>query len=564
MSLTSVLLLIALAHTAAAQIPGIESSKTSTAPQPARAADPLGRNTPRGTITGFMDAVHRDDVIRAARYLQLTPSQSASAETLARHLSELIDRHFDQPVMSISAAPEGSLDDALPTDRERVGPLTIGGQQVDVGLFRVNDSLAGPIWLISSETLARVPALHESIKETWVERVMPPPLVRRSVFGVSWAQWALWAASIVIPLAVLRLLTSVIVALMRRAAHDPARRRLLESSYEKVRWPSVVVLTLLIHFAVLPLFGLPLTFRFRYARVGLVAGVIAVAWFVRGLLSITFERARSLAGREHTSTRSLMLLGERFAKALVVLVAIVAILVIAGVDPKTALAGFGIGGVALALGAQKTVENLLGGVFLLSDRALAIGDTCTIANRKGVVEDITLRSVRLRTDEQTLLSVPAGTLSQSNVENFATRGKILVQTLLRLRYGTTAEQLRTILTAIGRLLKDHPDVETATSRVRLINFGDRAVELELFAYVLTSDGDRFLVVREELLLQVATIVESSGSGFAQPTQFVYMEREAGVVDAPPVRDSGARDDVRLAQPSADARADSQQPTADSR
>ena len=196
------------------------------------------------------------------------------------------------------------------------------------------------------------------------------------------------------------------------------------------------------------------------------------------------------------------------------------------------------------------MENLLGGVFLLSDRALAVGDTCSVSNRVGVVEDVTLRSVRIRTMEQTLLSVPAGILAQSNVENFATRRKILAKTILRVRYGTTAEQLGSMLIAIRRLLTENPMIETETSRVRLVDFGDRAVEFELFAYVLTSDFLEFLAVREDLLLQVAAIVESSGSGFAQPTQFVYMDRN-GAVDGQ-AREAVAYDDVRLGQPT-DAR-----------
>jgi MscS family membrane protein len=184
-------------------------------------------------------------------------------------------------------------------------------------------------------------------------------------------------------------------------------------------------------------------------------------------------------------------------------------------------------------------------VFLLSDRALAVGDTCSISNRVGVVEDITLRSVRLRTLEQTLLSIPAGTLSQASVENFATRAKILAQTTLRVRYGTTAEQLRSILTGIQRLIAENSKIDAASSRVRLVNFGERAVEIELFAYVLTTDFSEFLAIREDLLLQAVAVVESSGSGFAQPTEFVYIDhRVAG--DGQP-REPVTHDDVQLAR-----------------
>jgi MscS family membrane protein len=168
-----------------------------------------------------------------------------------------------------------------------------------------------------------------------------------------------------------------------------------------------------------------------------------------------------------------------------------------------------------------------------------------------VVEDVTLRSVRIRTMEQTLLSVPAGILAQSNVENFATRRKILAKTTLRVRYGTTAEQLRTILAGIRGLLAGNPKIEMESSRVRLVDFGDRAVEIELFAYVLTADFLEFLAVRENLLLQVVAIVESSGSGFAQPTQFVYIDSHAGGDGQ--ASEPVPYDDVRLGQRPADGR-----------
>jgi MscS family membrane protein len=113
------------------------------------------------------------------------------------------------------------------------------------------------------------------------------------------------------------------------------------------------------------------------------------------------------------------------------------------------------------------------------------------------------------------LSVPAGILSQSSLENFATRDKILVQTMLRLRYGTTASQLQRVLSGVRALLDGHPDIEKSTARVRLVDFSVRAIEIEVFAYVLTRDAPKFLAVREELLLRIATLIESSGTGFYQ-------------------------------------------------
>jgi MscS family membrane protein len=223
-----------------------------------------------------------------------------------------------------------------------------------------------------------------------------------------------------------------------------------------------------------------------------------------------------------TGQQSLILLAERLLRVVIILAAIFSILTIVGVDTKTALAGVGIGGVAIAFGAQKTVENLLGGIFLLTDKALAIGDKCQIGDRVGTVEDITLRSIRLRTPEQTLLSIPAGRLSQSNIENFASRSKIPVQTTLELRYGTTTEQLKSILDMIRRLLAENAKVETATARVQLTSYGPNSIQVELFAYVTTRDEAEFRTIREDLLLHIGEIVDDSGSGFAMPARLLYI------------------------------------------
>jgi len=151
------------------------------------------------------------------------------------------------------------------------------------------------------------------------------------------------------------------------------------------------------------------------------------------------------------------------------------------------------------------------------------------------------------------LSIPAGILSQSAVENFTTRGKILAQATLHLRYSTSIEQLESVLSGIRQLVAENPRLETEASRVRLVAFGDRALEVEVFVYVRASDFLQFLAVREDLFLRIGRIVESSGGGFAEPTQFIYMDHKAAIDAA--ARAPAPRDDVRLAQSGRDAPAE---------
>ena len=516
---------VVLTFATTAQITNRTLPKTPTPSAQELSPDPLGRSTPRGTITGFIREMDHGDFVTASRYMQVSAKQKRNTETLASDLKELMDRYFSQPLATISDAPTGVLNDGLPPDRERVGPLTIGGERVDILLVRVNNLESGPIWLISSETLARVPDLYDAIEETWIQRVMPGPLLNRRILGLSLAQCLVWIASIVIPLSLFWLLSRALIFFLKRTIRNPSHREIAESWHATVRWPSIVFLTLSIHLAFVSFLGFSLGTRIIYTRSGLALLVVALAWLVRRIATISFERARGMMQRRgQTGTGSLILLGERLFKVLIILAAIFAVLTIVGVDTKTALAGVGIGGVAVALGAQKTVENFLGGVFLLTDKALAVGDPCCISNRFGTVEDITLRSVRLRTLDQTLLSIPAGVLSQASIENFATRRKTLLETRLRLRYGTTAHQLRVILDAIHRLLAECPAIETDTARIRLVDFGAHSIELELFAYVLTADPVKFFALREDLLLKIAEVVDASGSCFAGQPQSIYIEQ----------------------------------------
>jgi MscS family membrane protein len=516
----------ALATAGAAQIP-FGSSQT---PAPAAVVDPLGRGTPRGAVVGFVMAVRHEDLSTAARFLQLSPKTRANGEALARDLNAVLDRYLPG-VMAISDEPAGAQDDGLPRNRERIAEVTSGGQTVDITLVRITDPDAGPIWLVAADTLAEIPDLAASLDATWVDRSMPRSLLTSRFLGVSVAHWIVWAGSLLLPLVLFWLLARLFAVVTRRVVTYSPRLTLLESWHAALAKPLVVALALYSHCALLYFAGFSLRFRLVYGRIALACAVAATMWLLWTILAYAFEIAAGYA-RSHgrPGTSSLMNLAERVSKVLVVVVAVFMALKVAGVDTTTALAGLGLGGIAVALGAQKSVENLLGGVFLLSDGALAVGDNCAIANREGIVEDVTLRSVRLRTTEQTLLSVPAGVLAQSSVENLSSRRKILIRTTLRLRYGTTSEQLQSILDAIRSRLEHHPNLERGSARIQLVDFGLRAVELELFAYAMTGDWLAFLAIREALLLEAASIVEASGSAFAQPTQFVYLEHEAGADD----------------------------------
>ncbi|MBO9646720.1 MAG: mechanosensitive ion channel family protein, partial [Pseudacidovorax sp.] len=478
--------------------------------------DPLDRTTPRRAIVGFARAAQRGDLGLAARYAQVAGKPQRRAEAAVGDVARALDRYFHQPLTTISDLPEGTVSDGLALDRERVGPLRIAGQEHFIELVRVKDPQAGDIWLITADTLDRFTAVVEKEEgRNWPERVLPKPLLEQAFFDFTYADLLLWVASLVLPFVLLPPLTGLGRALMRRAL--PGRLGAIEAWYDATRWPGIVLLALAIHGAALSWYGPTLTFRIWYGRVLLALLAIVVAWGLHRALAVFFGRTgMHLQDRGRTGVRSVMMLGERLLNVLIVLMTVLVILSTLGFEMSTVLAGLGIVGVALALGAQKTIENILGGMMLLGDEAIAVGDVCRVNNRLGTVEDITLRSVRFRTFDQTLLSIPAGVLAQAEIENFATRDRFLAQHRLRLAYETTADQLRSIREQLAALIDAHPTLEHPLSRVRLVEFGPLGFELEIFAYVLVREMPRFLAVREELLLDAVTIVDAAGARFAEP------------------------------------------------
>jgi len=185
-------------------------------------------------------------------------------------------------------------------------------------------------------------------------------------------------------------------------------------------------------------------------------------------------------------------------------------------------------GIAIAFAAQKTLENLFGGISIIFDKPIRVGDVCRIGAQEGRVEDIGLRSTRVRTEERTLLAIPNGTVATINVENLSRRDKILFKTNLNLRPETEADHLRFVLSEIRRLLYSHAKVETASVRVRLTDIAQSSYNVEVFCYILTRDFNEFAAVREDLFLHMIGLVDESGTGFALPSQTLYLGRDSGL------------------------------------
>lgn len=259
-----------------------------------------------------------------------------------------------------------------------------------------------------------------------------------------------------------------------------------------------------------------------------VATTLAVVWTAFravDLIQNILER-RSWA-IDRPSSRSVLAIASRFAKVGVFMIGAIIALAQLGVSVASLITGLGIGGLAVALGAQKTLENLFGTLSIGVDQPMREGDLVKLYDFVGTVETIGLRSTRIRTLDRTIVTIPNGDLANQRIESYTARDRLRLATTIGLVYETTAQQMRAILADLEAVLKRHPQVWPDDITVRFKALGASSLDVEVQAWFLTAKFSEFAVIRQELLLEFMAVVERHGSAIAFPTQTVH------VVEPPP-------------------------------
>jgi MscS family membrane protein len=227
-----------------------------------------------------------------------------------------------------------------------------------------------------------------------------------------------------------------------------------------------------------------------------------------------------------SGSASVLRLVRRLVDGLILFVGLLYCLYHFGVNPTAAFAGIGVGGIAVALAAQKTLENVIAGVSLIADEAVRVGDTLKVGDMVGTVEDVGLRSTRIRTPDRTMVCVPNGQIANMSLETLSVRDKYWFHPVVGLRYETNSVQLRSVVTNVRSLLAEHSQVDSDSVRVRFLRMGASSLDIDVFAYVNARDWNHFLEIQEELLLSVIDIVQQAGAEIAFPSQTMYLATDA--------------------------------------
>ena len=497
-------------------------------PTPAAGVEPVGdpyrRETPYGAFFGYIRSAQKENWAVASEYLQWPKGGKISREEIARQLKALLDERFVGDLEKLSRSSAGDFNDAFASGLNLVGHIEAGDDSFDLVLVRTTPAEGPAIWLVSSQSLREVPAAFKGLRSPAIESHIPSFL--KKPVG-KFRLWQFLGFFLLIPLlyAASRLLVSGVFALLQRLFVSHAWGAELLRGAAGFRDPVALLLTVPLHRACVSRLALPLLSRYYYTQFAWLVVIFGIAWLFFRLIDFVNGRAAlKLLARGASATSSLTI-ARMLLRGAVVTAAVLGALASFGINLTATLAGLGIGGVALAFAAQKSLENLFGGFVVLGDRIMRVGDTVRIGTAEGTIEDVTLYATRMRLFDRSVVTIPNGTLITAQVENRSRRDKFLVNPTLGLRTETTASQMRAVLDGIRQRLAADPRVEKQTLRVRFLRLGAYTLDVEVFAYVLAADYAAYLEAQEELLFLILERIEAAGTGLAIPSQMTYVAGE---------------------------------------
>ena len=484
--------------------------------------DNLGRDTPRSSFIGFLQHTETFDFEGAAQYMDLRnlprSVREHSGEELARQLDFIIKRGMKIDIDHLSKKVTGQVVDGLPDYRDELGHLVSEDGEQILYMQRVPGLDDNFIWKVSNASIAIVPELYDYFSyPDWVENIRERLPEDAGFLGVELFKWVIVIGAALISAPVFWLIGFALSWLFSKPGsplHLQVRRLFT--------WPLTLLAVMLVTGNLLKELGLGATAQAVIETKTLMTMV--VVWVIFSLIDLFRARRREMFIAQGRSDAHI--LGGPMANALKLFTLLAAVLVWlsnAGIDITTLLAGLGVGGIALALALQKPIEDLLGAVSIYSQQPMITGDLCKYGNILGRIEEIGLRTTRIRTLNNTLVSVPNCLIAHGAIENYSAREKMLYHPELPLRYDTSREQMQTIIEAISEMAAKHDGVISKSVRIRFTEFSENSMIIKARIYVDTSDFSTYLQVVTELNMGIMKIVQDNGAHFAQGAKTVMLE-----------------------------------------
>jgi MscS family membrane protein len=491
-------------------------------------------------MSRFLDLARAQKFADAAAYLELPKEQEQDGPRLAQHLIAVLDRYDWGDLEKLSPAPNGNLDDGLPPNFEQVGTVPKGTAAKDpVRLIRRGEKTSK--WMFTRATVQKVDGWYASLPDRWFLETLPAPLLREGPRGLLWWQWIALPVLVMVALAL-----GVASSWGTRKLFTPIARRTRtkwdDSLMARLGGPLALAFALIYTHEALPTLSLYLPARI-FMHHALRGGVLfTVFWGHSRIMDVGIQRVvdSDWSNGRHVS-RALISLVGRVGKVVVAALAVVAFLSELGYPVTSLIAGLGIGGLAVALAAQKTMENLFGAFSIGADQPFREGDLIKVDDVSGTVESIGLRSTRIRTPDRTIVTIPNGKLADARIESFAARDRIRFAATLGLSRDTSAHSMEKALSGFEAVLREHPKIWPTGIVARFTEIRDAALNVEITCWFQTNDFSEFQLIRQTVLLALLKVVEDAGTTLASSVQTLRIVEETSPSSGPSasLRKSGA-------------------------
>ncbi|WP_227677725.1 mechanosensitive ion channel family protein [Psychrobacter frigidicola] len=478
--------------------------------------DSFGRDTPRHTVQGFISALSENDYLLASNYLNL--SKSDNPTTVVRQFKQALDTggRF-QADLQINNTPEGNLTDQLPPSQENVGSISIGDNKIPLLLERVVPKKGEQYWQFSSETLNAIPEVIENTEPTLISRYTIDSLEDKKLFGYQLADLVAAVAITAGSFLIIYMLVWLWYHLLNFIY--PRLRGVPFPLPNKVIVPLTIVIMALVLSEVMVYAGVSVTLREPANRFTEIASWVAMTWLLLRVIDSLFTRAVNLSYRKNYIERvSILGLLRKVTKALLLIVGIIVVFGNLGFDLTTGIAALGVGGLALALGAQKTIENLVGSVVVVADSPVRIGDYCRFGDQEGTVIDIGIRSSRVRTLNRTVVTVPNGDFSSMQIENYTSRDMFHFLHNLYIKRDADIDVIFKMVKDLDEFLNEHELTNQEWNQANILELRQDCYIIQLRAYVNSLDVIEFYPKQNILLVDILNLVKKYKVEHALPTQ----------------------------------------------
>ena len=492
------------------------AGQTPETPAPAAPPDLVNART---ALTTFLGEQNRPipDWERIAATLEFEPdTPSDRRREVATRLKSVLDAQGLFIVLEALPSDPDHLDDA--TRQQRFVPLPVRLPQF---VLRRGSDLA---WRISAETVRETDALYEATFSWYARGLLEilPPVFERSLLGFTlWQAVGLlllvalaWAAQV--------LLRALFGAVLLRVGKQ--RRHLTAKTMQAMASPASWAATVWVFHYFFADLRLPVRLaQFVAVLVDLALAGILV-WLAYRLIDALCERLALLTKNTETQVDDHLIPLVR--TALRVGAVLGAILIVAqnhGYSITTVVAGLGLGGLAVALAAQDTVANVIGSLAIVADRPFQVGDWILVGEHEGTVERIGLRSTRVRTFYDSLVSVPNSRIVNSIVDNMGQRTYRRMRQMLPLRYDTDPERIHAFVEGIRAVIRANEAMRQDVYEIHLNRFSESSVEVMVYCFFRVPDWNRELTERHNFVLEVLRLARELGIEFAVPARTLQLE-----------------------------------------